>query len=62
MLRHLGLRKIRVLTNNPRKIIGIGGFGLEIVERMPIEVEPVEGNIDYLRTKKIRMGHLLKKV
>jgi 3,4-dihydroxy 2-butanone 4-phosphate synthase/GTP cyclohydrolase II len=62
MLRHLGLRKIRLLTNNPRKIIGIGGFGLEVVERLAIEIDPVDGNIDYLRTKKTRMGHLLKKV
>ncbi len=62
MLRHLGLQRIRLLTNNPRKIIGIGGFGLEVVERLGIEVEPEVGNIDYLRTKKVRMGHLLKKV
>ena len=62
MLRHIGLRKIRLLTNNPRKIIGVGGFGLEVVERLPIEIEPAEGNIEYLRTKKTRMGHLLKKV
>ncbi len=62
MLRHIGLRKIRLLTNNPRKIIGVGGFGLDVVERLAIEVEPVEGNIEYLRTKKTRMGHLLKKV
>ena len=62
MLRHIGLRKIRLLTNNPRKIIGVGGFGLEVVERLAIEVEPAEGNIEYLRTKKTRMGHLLKKV
>ena len=62
MLRHIGLRKIRLLTNNPRKIIGVGGFGLEVVERLAIEMEPADGNIEYLRTKKTRMGHLLKKV
>jgi len=62
ILKHLGLRRIRLMTNNPRKIIGIGGFGLELVERVPIETEPDQTNVDYLRTKKRRMGHLLKKV
>ncbi len=62
VLRHLGLKRIRILTNNPRKIVGIGGFGLEVAERIPIEVEPQAENIDYLKTKKDRMGHLLKKV
>ena len=62
ILRHLGVRKVRLLTNNPRKIIGISGFGLEIVERVSIEMEPVGENREYLRTKKVRMGHLLKKV
>jgi 3,4-dihydroxy 2-butanone 4-phosphate synthase/GTP cyclohydrolase II len=62
ILRALGLRRVRILTNNPRKIIGIGGFGLEIVERVPIEVDPDRDNIDYLKTKKVKMGHLLKKV
>jgi len=62
MLKDLGVRRIRLLTNNPRKIIGIGGFGLEVVERVPIEIEPLEENIDYLRTKKRKMGHLLSKV
>jgi 3,4-dihydroxy 2-butanone 4-phosphate synthase/GTP cyclohydrolase II len=62
VLRHIGLKQIRILTNNPRKIVGIGGFGLEVVERIPIEVEPQAENIEYLKTKKDRMGHLLKKV
>ena len=62
VLRHLGLRRIRLMTNNPRKIIGIGGFGLDLVERVPIEAEPETANIDYLKTKKNKMGHLLKKV
>ncbi len=62
ILAHLGLGKIRLLTNNPRKIIGITGFGLQIVERAPIEMEPDAENVAYLKTKKTRMGHLLKKV
>ena len=62
ILKHLGLRRIRLLTNNPRKIIGVGGFGLDIVGRVAVEIEPEEHNIEYLRTKKTRMGHLLKKV
>jgi 3,4-dihydroxy 2-butanone 4-phosphate synthase/GTP cyclohydrolase II len=62
VLRHLGLMKIRLMTNNPRKIIGLGGFGLDLVERVPIEIEPDQDNIDYLKTKKAKMGHLLKKV
>jgi len=62
ILKSLGLQRIRLLTNNPRKIVGLRGFGLELAERVSIEVDPVEDNIDYLRTKKTRMGHLLKKV
>ncbi len=58
----LGLRKIRLMTNNPRKIIGIEGYGLEVVERIPIETVPREKNIHYLRTKKDKMGHLLNRV
>jgi 3,4-dihydroxy 2-butanone 4-phosphate synthase / GTP cyclohydrolase II len=58
----LGLRKIRLLTNNPRKIVGIEGYSLEVVERVPIEIPPVESNVRYLKTKKLKLGHLLKKV
>ncbi|RMG15385.1 MAG: bifunctional 3,4-dihydroxy-2-butanone-4-phosphate synthase/GTP cyclohydrolase II [Planctomycetota bacterium] len=60
ILAHLGLNRIRLLTNNPMKIIGLEGFGLEIVERVPIEVEPSEANRNYLRTKRLKLGHLLK--
>lgn len=55
----LGLHKIRLMTNNPKKIIGLEGYGLEITERIPIEIEPVKNNIEYLRTKKEKMGHLI---
>lgn len=57
----LGVRKMRLLTNNPRKIIGLEeGFGIQFVERVPIEIEPHPKNINYLRTKKEKMGHLLE--
>ncbi|MBP2679364.1 MAG: cyclohydrolase / 3,4-dihydroxy-2-butanone-4-phosphate synthase, partial [Deltaproteobacteria bacterium] len=55
----LGVRKIRLLTNNPKKIIGLSGYGLEVLERVPIEVSPNEANVRYLRTKKKKMGHIL---
>jgi 3,4-dihydroxy 2-butanone 4-phosphate synthase/GTP cyclohydrolase II len=58
----LGLKKIRLMTNNPRKIVGIKGYGLEVVERVSIETQPHAGNVRYLRTKKQKLGHLLKKV
>jgi len=58
----LGAKKLRLMTNNPRKIIGLEGYGLQIVERVPIEVKPHEKNINYLRTKKKKLGHLLEKV
>jgi 3,4-dihydroxy 2-butanone 4-phosphate synthase/GTP cyclohydrolase II len=59
ILRALGIQKMRLLTNNPRKIYGLAGFGLEIVERVPIEMEPTGKNIEYLRTKREKLGHLL---
>ncbi len=62
ILRCLGLRQIRLITNNPKKIVGLKGYGLEVVERVPIEMEPTETNEFYLRTKKERLGHLLEKV
>jgi 3,4-dihydroxy 2-butanone 4-phosphate synthase/GTP cyclohydrolase II len=55
----LGLHKIRLLTNNLKKVIGLEGYGLEIVERVPIEVVPREENMEYLRTNRDKLGHLI---
>ncbi len=62
ILVNLGVRKMRLITNNPKKIIGLEGYGLRIVERVPIETKPHKKNIRYLKTKKKRLGHILKKV
>ena len=56
----LGITTMRLMTNNPAKYGGLEGFGLEMVERVPLETEPNPENIAYLRTKKERMGHLLE--
>ena len=59
ILADLGLRTIRLLTNNPRKLVGLGGYGLEIVEQVPIRVKPNPHNARYLETKRDKLGHLL---
>ena len=59
ILADLGLHKIRLMTNNPRKIIGLEGYGIEVVERVPIETRPHQENIEYLKAKAKKMGHLL---
>jgi 3,4-dihydroxy 2-butanone 4-phosphate synthase/GTP cyclohydrolase II len=59
ILADLGLHKIRLMTNNPRKIIGLEGYGIEVVERVPIETKPHQENIEYLKAKAMKMGHLL---
>jgi 3,4-dihydroxy 2-butanone 4-phosphate synthase/GTP cyclohydrolase II len=59
ILRDLGVRKMRLLTNNPKKIIGLEGYGLEVVERVPIEMSPTRRNRAYLVTKRDKLGHLL---
>jgi len=59
ILRDLGVRRMRLMTNNPRKIVGLESYGLEIVGRVPVEVEPNLKNAKYLQTKKARMGHIL---
>ena len=58
----LGLKNIKLLTNNPKKIVGLEGYGLRIKESLALEVEPHSLNIDYLRTKKNKLGHILKNV
>lgn len=58
----LGVKEIRLLTNNPKKIVGLEGYGLNITERVPIEVEARVENISYLRAKKDKLGHLLRKL
>ena len=59
ILSDLGIKKLRLLTNNPNKIIGLEGYGLKIVERVPIEIEPSSTNRKYLKTKKDKLGHML---
>jgi len=58
----LGVRKMRLMTNNPKKIVGLEGYGLKVVERVPMESNPHEKNIRYLKTKKKKLGHILNKV
>jgi 3,4-dihydroxy 2-butanone 4-phosphate synthase/GTP cyclohydrolase II len=58
----LGARRLRLMTNNPKKYTALRGFGLEIVERVPLEVPPTDSNRNYLEAKKLKMGHLLKMV
>jgi 3,4-dihydroxy 2-butanone 4-phosphate synthase/GTP cyclohydrolase II len=60
ILADLGVRKMRLLTNNPKKMVGLQGYGLSIVEQVPIEIPPNEYNRCYLNCKKLKMGHLLK--
>ena len=59
ILRDLGVRKMCLLTNNPKKIVGLEGYDLEVTRRLPIEIKPVPENISYLKCKKDKMGHLL---
>jgi len=59
ILADLGVRKMRIITNNPGKRAGIEGYGLRIVERVPLEIKPNENNLNYLRTKKDKLGHVL---
>ncbi|MCL2218385.1 MAG: bifunctional 3,4-dihydroxy-2-butanone-4-phosphate synthase/GTP cyclohydrolase II [Chitinispirillia bacterium] len=59
ILADLGVRKLRLMTNNPRKIVGLEGYGMEIVERVPIEISPHSDNEKYLGTKRRKMGHLI---
>lgn len=60
ILKDLGIQRIRLITNNPKKLKGLSGYGLEMVERVPIEIDPNSKNVKYLNTKKLRMGHMLE--
>ena len=60
ILRDLGLTQLRVMTNNPRKIYGLDGFGLRIIERVPLVIPAHDGNRDYLQTKRDKLGHMLE--
>jgi 3,4-dihydroxy 2-butanone 4-phosphate synthase / GTP cyclohydrolase II len=62
ILKDLGIKNIRLLTNNPKKVVGLEGYGLHIVERIPIEISPSKSNRFYLKTKKDKMGHILNEV
>ena len=62
ILRHMGLKKLKLITNNPAKYIALAGYGLEIAERIPLEVAPNKENLAYMKTKKEKMGHLLGKL
>ena len=55
----LGVRQLRLLTNNPRKVVGLDGYGLRIVDRVPLQIESNDDNRRYLQTKRDKMGHLL---
>jgi 3,4-dihydroxy 2-butanone 4-phosphate synthase/GTP cyclohydrolase II len=59
ILANLGVRKMRLMTNNPKKLIGLEGYGIKVTERVPIEIPPKKENINYLKTKRQKMGHLL---
>jgi len=59
ILAELGVKKLRLLTNSPKKIVGLQGYGLEVVERVPIQAESTDANINYLKTKQQKLGHML---
>ena len=62
ILVELGVQNLRLMTNNPRKFVGLEGYGLTISERIPIEIPPNDASRRYLRTKKEKLGHLLRRV
>jgi 3,4-dihydroxy 2-butanone 4-phosphate synthase/GTP cyclohydrolase II len=62
ILAELGLKSINLMTNNPRKVVGLSGYGLKIAKRVSLEINPTPSNKKYLKTKKEKMGHILKTV
>jgi 3,4-dihydroxy 2-butanone 4-phosphate synthase/GTP cyclohydrolase II len=62
ILNDLGVRKMRLLTNNPKKIKGLEGYGLTVVERVPLEMSPTKDNVAYLKTKQEKLGHILNNI
>ncbi len=62
ILSDLGVKSLRLLTNNPEKIYGLEGFGLTITKRVPIEIAPQEYDVVYMRTKREKMGHIFQKI
>ncbi|HCO12313.1 MAG TPA: bifunctional 3,4-dihydroxy-2-butanone-4-phosphate synthase/GTP cyclohydrolase II, partial [Desulfonauticus sp.] len=62
ILVNLGISKMRLMTNNPKKIVGLEGYGLQVVERVPIEIPACEENYCYLKTKRDKMGHILNNI
>jgi 3,4-dihydroxy 2-butanone 4-phosphate synthase/GTP cyclohydrolase II len=62
ILVNLGVRKIRLMTNNPKKLVGLEGYGMHVVERVPIEIPPTSNNAKYLKAKREKLGHLLENI
>jgi 3,4-dihydroxy 2-butanone 4-phosphate synthase/GTP cyclohydrolase II len=62
ILHYLGARRMRILTNNPKKIAGLHGYGLDVVDQIPLTIAPNSNNLKYLRTKRDKMGHTLRGV
>lgn len=62
ILSDLGVKSLRLLTNNPEKVYGLGGFGLTILERVPIEIPPQQYDAYYMKTKQEKMGHIFEKI